>query len=154
MDLYLVRHGEARSGPDDDARPLSERGRRDVERVARALARAGVRVASIRHSGKLRARQTAEILARALDLPGGETEMAGLAPDDDPVVVREALGSAAEPTMLVGHLPHLNRLSALLLAAEPGEEGPPLRPGEVVSLRTEGRGWRLRWSMTPEAVSE
>lgn len=62
MKLYLVQHGEALSKEQDTKRSLSEQGRREVERMANFLATAGVRVARICHSGKLRAQQTAEIL--------------------------------------------------------------------------------------------
>ena len=63
MDVYLLRHGEARSEQEDPARPLNEAGQAAVERVARRFAALEPRLNSISHSGVLRARQTAEILA-------------------------------------------------------------------------------------------
>ena len=63
MKLYLIQHGEALAKEVDPDRPLSESGKADVQRVARALRDAGVEVQRVMHSGKLRARQTAEILA-------------------------------------------------------------------------------------------
>ena len=60
---YLVRHGAAAAGPDDRARPLTPEGRREIEVTAGALAARGVEVAEIRHSGLVRARETAEILS-------------------------------------------------------------------------------------------
>src|SRR3989454_7116617 len=47
MDCYLVQHGEAKPEQEDPARPLTDRGRRDVERVAHAAGRSGVSVAEI-----------------------------------------------------------------------------------------------------------
>ena len=61
--LYLVQHGEATKETEDPARPLTEHGRQEVVKVARALARVRLGVSVIAHSGKLRARQTAELLA-------------------------------------------------------------------------------------------
>src|SRR5256885_5943028 len=118
MDCYLVQHGEAKPEQEDPARPLSDRGRRDVERVAQAAQRSEVAVAAIFHSGKLRAQQTADLLAAALSPVGGVRAVAGLAPLDDPAAARELLDQAAAPRMLVGHLPHLSRLTSLLLRSE------------------------------------
>src|SRR3989475_4039548 len=60
MDCYLVQHGEAKPEQEDPARPLSDRGRREVERVAQAAQRSEVAVAAIFHSGKLRAQRSEE----------------------------------------------------------------------------------------------
>ena len=69
MRLYLVQHGDALPEQVDPERPLSAEGRRDVEAVARLLASAGTRAVRVAHSGKLRAQQTAEVLAAAWHLP-------------------------------------------------------------------------------------
>ena len=55
MFLYLVRHGEAKSKDEDPERSLSDKGVDDVKKVARAMFRKKVAVASIFHSGKARA---------------------------------------------------------------------------------------------------
>ena len=70
MWLYLVQHGEATSEEEDPERPLTERGVVDVHRVARKAAEAGI-VTAVRvvHSGKTRARQTAEAWGQALGVP-------------------------------------------------------------------------------------
>ena len=154
MELYLVQHGEAKLEQDDPARPLTERGRQEVERVARAAARLGLRVAGIGHSGKLRAQQTAEILAAQLQPPRGIRQMAGLAPLDDPAVARQALDHATEPELLVGHLPHLSRLASLLLVGDPAREIVAFRMGGMVCLAREQGQWRLSWILTPELVSD
>src|SRR5262245_23731251 len=83
MNLYLVQHGAAKSEADDPARPLTEDGRRAVERLAEFLAARGVRIDRVEHSDKLRARQSAEILAARLAPFRGPLEVAGLAPNDD-----------------------------------------------------------------------
>ena len=69
--LYLVQHGEATKETEDPARPLTEHGRQEVVKVARALARVRLGVSVIAHSGKLRARQTAELQAWLSDKLGG-----------------------------------------------------------------------------------
>ncbi len=80
MQVYLVQHGLAKSKEEDPARPLTAAGREEVERVARAAAAAGVRPASILHSGKLRAGQTAEIFAAHTKSAEGAHAVEGLDP--------------------------------------------------------------------------
>jgi len=66
MRLFLLQHGDALAESIDPQRPLSARGRDDVQRVAEFLARAGTSVQRVCESGKVRARQTAEIAAAQL----------------------------------------------------------------------------------------
>jgi phosphohistidine phosphatase len=154
MDVYLMQHGEARPEQEDPSRSLTERGRSEVERVARAAARLGLRIPAIRHSGKLRAQQTAEILAHRLEPRPDLAPMAGLAPQDDPTPVARVVTEAREPLLLVGHLPHLSRLASLLVVGDPALGVVSFRPGGLVCLAREGEGWRLRWILTPESLPE
>jgi phosphohistidine phosphatase len=154
MELFLVQHGEAKPEQEDPERPLSDRGRADVERTARAAARIGLEVGAIRHSGKLRARQTAEILARELKPAGGVSELPGLAPKDDPAAARRAVEALSAPLMLVGHLPHLSRLASSLLVGDPEKEIVAFQMGGIVRLvETDGR-WRVRFALTPEMLAD
>src|SRR3989338_4397800 len=84
MRLYLVRHGDATSAEENPRRPLSAKGRGEVERMASFLARSGVKPQRVVHSGKLRAGETAAILARAL-APGLMLEEAESLGPNDPV---------------------------------------------------------------------
>jgi phosphohistidine phosphatase len=63
MQLYLVQHGAAKSEAEDPQRGLTDEGKRTIERMAAFLAPLGFSLDRIEHSEKLRARQTAEILA-------------------------------------------------------------------------------------------
>lgn len=123
MHLYLVQHGL--TVPKDEApnRPLSEQGRRDVGRMAAFLARTRPAIGRVVHSGKTRAAQTALILSEPLG-PGRivETAADGLAPNDPPDVIATAVAGWSDDAMLVGHLPHLGRLAALLVAGDAGAE--------------------------------
>lgn len=145
MQVYLVRHGEAKPETEDPARPLTGRGRADVERVARVAAGRGVTVVEIRHSGLLRARQTAEILAAHIRPAGGVHEAEGLRPNDDPEVARDECERAAAPVMLVGHLPHLGRLAGTLVRGHPDREPIELEPGAMLCLTRSERGWGIEW---------
>jgi phosphohistidine phosphatase len=150
MRWYLVRHGEAKSEKEDPARPLSDRGREEVRRVAQHVAGLGLTLAQIRHSGKLRARQTAEILAEFLSAAQGVREMGGLAPMDDPGKAQAEIEASREPTMLVGHLPHLSRLASLLVLDDPEQEIVEFPTGTMVCLARTEEGFQVEWVLTPE----
>ena len=66
MRLYLVQHGAAKSEAEDPQRGLTDEGQRTVERMADFLAALRLPLDRIEHSEKMRARQTAEILAARL----------------------------------------------------------------------------------------
>ena len=152
MNFFLVRHGEAKPEYEDPKRPLSDRGRRDAERMARALHERKVAVAEILHSGKLRAKQTAEIMTRFLSPGRGVREITGLAPEDDPVLAKAELEAADAPLMLVGHLPHLGRLAALLVTGDGERSVVEFPPAAVVCLSRMDGGWKVEWSLTPDAI--
>jgi phosphohistidine phosphatase len=147
---YLVRHGEAKADMEDSARPLSDSGREEVQRVARHAAILGLEVAQICHSGKVRAQQTAEILAEHLLPRLGIRQIEGLAPGDAPDRARAELEAAGEPLMLVGHLPHLSRLVSTLVLDDSEEEIIWPDTGTMVCLAKTKRSFRLLWVLTPE----
>lgn len=64
MRIYLVQHGESKSEEIDPERRLTESGSRDVQEIADFLRTSdALEVNEIWHSGKVRAQQTAELLA-------------------------------------------------------------------------------------------
>ena len=84
MKLYLVQHGLAQAKETDPDRPLTDEGKKDIDNLASFLQKAEINPDRVIHSGKLRARQTADILAGRLS-PGLAVEISGLInPNDDP----------------------------------------------------------------------
>jgi len=151
--LYLVQHGEAKRKEEDPARPLTDSGREEVERVASYAAKIGVKVERILHSGKLRAQQTAEIMAKHLKPPKGVEKTDELEPLADPKVWAERLKKVEENLMLVGHLPHLSRLTSLLLTDREAVELVAFRMGGIVCLERDEEGkWRVQWIIRPETL--
>jgi phosphohistidine phosphatase len=138
-EVYLVRHGEARTDGDDAQRTLTERGEREVEAIATWAAARGVRVDEIRHSGKTRAAQTAAILSRHLGSPA--VAASGLAPNDDPRAF--AIGSGS--VMIVSHLPFLGRLASHLLIGDPDREIIVFQAAGMARLIQAENGWRVAW---------
>lgn len=153
MQLYLVQHGAAKSEAEDPQRGLTEEGWRTIERMAEFLLPLGLALDRIEHSDKLRARQTAEILAAQLRPGGGTTQLAGLAPNDAVEPTRARLQREAKNVMLVGHLPYLSRLVAGLLGLEADRPVVQFQMGGVVRLDRDKTGqWVVRWVLVPELL--
>ena len=152
MPVYLVRHGEATSELVDPAQPLSERGRSGVARMGRHAAAMAMTVAEVLHSTKQRARETAEILASHLAPERGMREADWLAPMADPGMAEDVIEAAAEPIMLVGHLPHLSRLASLLLTGNPNREIVRFRNATVACLEAVEGAWVLLWVLSPDLL--
>ena len=153
MHLYLVQHGDAKREQEDPARQLSDKGRRDVEKVAGFLsANIGFGVENIFHSGKLRALQTAEIFARHMPSKHGITKADGLAPLDDPSQWVKKPGETGADTMIVGHMPYLGKLASLLLCGKPDWRIVEFRMGGIVCLKRDETGWAVEWAITPDIL--
>ncbi len=152
MLVYLVQHGQAVPEAQDPARPLTEGGREEVERVARHAGTLGVRVREIWHSGKLRALQTAEILRGELRPEPALREQRGMSPGDDPSLMIRWLEAAGDPVMLVGHLPHLACLASLLLIGDPSRGIIRFRNAGIVCLARGEGGWAVEWLLPPDLV--
>jgi len=127
--IYLVRHGDTVPEERDPARPLSEKGRAEVLDTARALLAEGAKVDEIWHSTKLRAKQTAEIIAQILGVKN-ILEKEGLKPNDPPAPFAEFLKTANKNILIAGHMPFLGELAALL-----GKEVEGFESGGVVKLQ-------------------
>lgn len=153
MKLYLVQHGEALAEEVDPERPLSDRGRHDVERLAAFLAGRGVRVLQVWHSGKTRARQSAALLASRLAPDVTPEARDGLAPKDSTEAFAETLAGWRDDALVVGHLPFMARLVARLVTGKDDGSVVAYRPGSVVCLeRDEDGPWAIAWMLRPELV--
>jgi phosphohistidine phosphatase len=146
---YLVRHGEAVAASENPKRPLSQAGRAAVEQVARLARERQVKVSTIYHSGILRAEETAEILAQQLMPPGGVKAITGLLPDDDPMIEKAELETATEPIMLVGHLPHMGRLAALLVRGDIESPVIEFPAAALVCCSRVAAQWKIEWQLAP-----
>jgi phosphohistidine phosphatase len=153
MFLYLMQHGLALAKDVDPERPLSEQGRAETRRVARAAAGAGIGVDEIWHSRKLRAKQTAEILAEHLQPVGGIIEMDGLAPMDDPVPVAARLAAEDRVILVAGHMPFLERLADLLLSPRGGQGVVRFTNSALVAIEKTPAGDRVALLVPPDFVA-
>lgn len=143
MRLLLVRHAIAEDGLDDDARPLSDKGRRRFEKVVGTLKGLGVKLDRIVHSPKLRALQTAELMTPLLR-DDGTTEVLDLLADLPGADLFEALEGYDGDVALVGHQPYLGRLLAWLVTGRPSSETAfELKKGAVAVLEGDPRPGEL-----------
>lgn len=146
MRLFLVHHGDAVGPAVDPRRPLSPSGREAVERAAADAAARGARPAVVWHSGKLRARQTAEAFWRACNALAEFSATRDLQPDDPAAWIRDRLRGEARDILIAGHFPHLPRLLAHLTTGRLEPSGSFPQHG-VVALETTDAGetWNELW---------
>jgi phosphohistidine phosphatase len=156
MRLVLVHHGDALGPEVDPRRPLSPWGRQAVERLAKDAAARGVKPAVVWHSGKLRAKETAEAFWRACNPFAEFSASRDLQPDDPPEWIRDRLRGESRDTLIAGHYPHLPRLLALLLNGGPERSEARTnvsfpQNGVVVLMSEDGETFSEEWRRDPRA---
>jgi phosphohistidine phosphatase SixA len=151
VSVYLVQHGKAFDESVDPERRLTPDGIRESELVANYLAGLGISVPKIVHSGKTRAKQTAEIFAKHLGVANVEVAD-GLNPNDDPIIWAQRINELTSDLMIVGHLPHLSRLTSLLVMGNPNIRIVEFRYSSVLKLTRTNEGWVISWFITPGLV--
>jgi phosphohistidine phosphatase len=152
MKLYLIQHGEAKSEVEGPERSLTEKGKEEVISVSWIASGLHINPSQIYHSGKLRAKQTAEIIASALKIPNlSVLATQGLNPNDEIRPWAERISKEREDLMIVGHLPFLEKLTCFLLCGDENARLILFRYGAIVCLDQKGdKGWAVRWILTPE----
>ena len=113
--MFLVHHADAVGPEVDSRRPLSALGERQAAHAAAETAARGARPAVVWHSGKLRARQTAQAFWRVCNALAEFSATSDLQPGDSPSRMRERLRGETRDVLIAGHFPHLPRLLSLLL---------------------------------------
>jgi phosphohistidine phosphatase len=155
-ELYLLRHADAGSpaawdGP-DERRPLSGKGERQADRLGRFLAGIGFAPDAILTSPKVRAAQTAEIVARLLGASVGRDDR--LAGGLEIGTLEDLLHDAGDPErpLIVGHDPDFSDLIASLC----GDAGVTLKKGSLARVDAprplEPDAGTLRWLVPPDLL--
>lgn len=146
MRLLLVHHAEAVQHEDDTRRPLSPRGVAQAGLGAYEAAARGAKPSVVWHSGKLRARQTAQAFWRECNALAEFSATQDLQPGDAPSRMRDRLRGESRDLLIAGHFPHLPRLLSLLVSADVSfpQHG-------VVALETtdDGETWKELWRFDP-----
>ncbi|MCJ7729275.1 MAG: phosphohistidine phosphatase SixA [Sedimentisphaerales bacterium] len=153
MKLYLIQHAKATSEEQDPQRPLTEEGRRELQKVTEFIEPLKLSVDYLWHSEKKRAIQTAELLAETIEIKKAKTVREGLGPSDDDARLKDELDATTDDIMIVGHLPFLNKLASLLLAGRESADTVSFKNAGIVALsRSEGNNWQIDWMVTPEIL--
>ena len=127
MNLYLLRHAIAvepgsTAYEDDSQRPLTSRGSAKMKQIASGLRHMGVEFDLILSSPHVRARQTAEILAKSYDLRDKLVLTPALLPEAPASQIINEINEKylqSGNVVLIGHQPGLNMLISMLISGDP-----------------------------------
>lgn len=147
--LFLVHHGDAVEADVNPMRPLSDRGRVEVDMLAQKAAERGARPDVIWHSGKLRARQTAEAYWKRCNPLAAFSAVRGLQPTDPTNWIVELIEGETRNVLLAGHFPHLPQLLGRLLTGSPEAEPAAFPLNGIVALEEVDGRWIERWRLKP-----
>ena len=158
MKLVLFRHGpagrrDARQWPDDRERPLTGIGKKRTRKAARGIAQLEPKVARIWTSPLVRARETAERLAKVYDPPLKITVVDSLAPGMDPMrdLLAESRRTPDDVIALVGHEPDLGVLAGRLVGRDTSPL--PLKKAGACAIASNGTfkggACELEWFLPP-----
>ncbi len=150
MALFLVQHGKSLPKDEDPKKGLSKEGIAETKRIAEVAKGYNIHVSGITHSGKTRARQTAEIIASVLEPEGGIQESSGLNPMDDVTAFADKIDSTAN-CMLVGHLPFMERMTSFLITGSIERPVFKFQNSGVVCLDKypTTQLWVIKWALVP-----
>ena len=151
MALFLVQHGKSLPKDKDPEQGLSKEGISEVEQIAKVARGYGIHVLRIIHSGKKRARQTADIFASFLAPEGGVQEDSGLKPLDDAPTYAGKINSE-DNLMLVGHLPFMERLTSYLITGSIDTPVFKFQNGGILCMDRDPDkdSWVIRWALVPD----
>jgi len=157
--LYLVRHAIAAERgddwPDDDKRPLTERGISRFKEAVGGLKSLDVEIDEIFTSPLVRAKQTADLLASGVRGKPSVKFLDALSPGHSPpsVLAQLAKGAKRRRIALVGHEPGLGELAAHLIGAG---RALPFKKGGICRIDVESltsrRAGALIWFVTPKVL--
>lgn len=159
-ELYILRHGIAvdpgTPGISDDERPLTAKGENRMRQIARGLRALDLKIERIVTSPLLRARATAEIVARELD-QRNYLEIANVLQTGSSAstIKRWLRDRPEERLMIVGHNPTLSDLVSLLVI---GSEHPlvcDLKKGGIAALARAAAGaelYQVAWIAPPRIL--
>ncbi|MDQ7057188.1 MAG: phosphohistidine phosphatase SixA [Ghiorsea sp.] len=150
MRIYLVQHALALDEAQDPKRALSQQGKQDIVRTAGFLSLfVQPQPKFVFHSGKLRAKQTAEAFAEAWQFKGDIMSVDDLSPHADAQVWAAKLNAMTDDILIVGHLPHLPRLVSLLLCGDADIQPVRFQNAGVVCLEKQDEHWQLIFHINP-----
>jgi phosphohistidine phosphatase len=154
MKLYLMRHGEALSSQEDPERGLSDNGKLKITLLAEHLKQKGLMFKHIYHSEKLRAKQTAEMVAKIVSPEVQIKLLQNILPTDDPILIFDEINSWTEDSLVATHLPFIPNLISLLTGQDAFLTSISFETGTVVCLdKKSDTRWKINWTTSPSEIS-
>lgn len=154
--VYFIQHGLAIDKAQNPERPLSADGISQTTAIAQHLGRIQHTgqtplPSKIYHSGKLRSRQTAEILAAALIRPQATIHShPHLSPNED---IQLLITTLEDDALYVGHLPQLNTLCNHLLHIETPTNTIQFKNSHILCITLNENDNQLNWFLTPDIIA-
>lgn len=141
--LYLLRHGEAEPGfgqLGDYERSLTDKGKKQLNRLAKELFNRGVKLDQMVSSSAKRTWETAKIFSSILTCK--KSDALPELYEADPKVIIEVINRTAEDIqslLLVGHNPGISAVATFLS----GEPYLIMKPGMLVKLEIYQENWAV-----------
>lgn len=149
--VYFMQHGLAVDKATNPERPLSETGVEQTRLMARHLQQTGATIKHVFHSGKLRALQTAEIIAASAS-DNTPSALDYLSPNDDVKITAQQLNT--ENALYVGHLPHLEKLVSYLLCGDETAGLIKFQNSAIVCLEKSNGKYTLLWYLSYASLTK
>ena len=147
--LYLMQHGLAVDKKDNPERPLSQQGIEQTQAIATQMHNAKIKISAIFHSGKLRALQTAEIIASKLGIDS-ISAADHLSPNDDVSLITNSL--TIDQALYVGHLPYMEKLTSYLINGDQEQKIIKFQNSAIVCLHKNDNNYHIEWYTLPSLL--
>ncbi|MDE1875990.1 MAG: phosphohistidine phosphatase SixA [Thaumarchaeota archaeon] len=161
MDLFILRHGEAGRhslSPGDSKRPLTSEGRQEIADLSNGLQSLKIKLDCIFTSPLLRAKQTAEVVAKSLKYNGKIEELDSLKPEGSRLEFYASLSKLKRDSvvLVVGHEPYLSEMMGEAISQSGCRinlKKAGLARIKVISTLPKIKG-ELRWLLTPKHLKK
>lgn len=134
MKLFLIQHALAKNKEEDPERGITKEGYAITRKIADFAKQIPIEVRKIYHSGKKRAKETAVIFNEYLEPIDGLESAKGLNPLDSHLIWAGLLSNIDDNIMLIGHLPHMQKLGNFLVSKDEFKEDIEFRNSGIVCL--------------------
>ena len=161
MDLLILRHGEAGRRPNlenDFKRSLTVEGKQEIVEISNGLKSLNIKLDHILTSPLLRAKQTAEIVAKSLKLKTKIEETDSLKPEGNRLEFYSVLSKLKQDTvvLVVGHEPYLSEMIGEAIS-QSGCRMDLKKAGlariRIMQILPKIKG-ELRWLLTPKQLKK
>jgi len=154
--LYVMQHAEAKPKDIDPERGLTPEGIAHIKKTGNFIAQSSINISEIWHSDKKRAADTAQVLSEYQQQLENTQSVEGLHAKDDPKELEKKLKNVPndKTICLIGHLPHLANLTALLLKTKSNPVN--FKNAGLISLvySEENEHWLLDGYVSPDMLKE